>query len=643
MNQWSVKARLWGAFITILTIVAIANAIVFFNVKQIESNTRDLTQNQFQMYKGAAEMSDAFEKAELGLRGSLNAAISEDQRQGQAKRFDEAIESANAGLKMITDAQKSDAGKKIEQELKVALDNYLARRDQALSLARTKGNAEATKFLVSPDGRVPFDTARTETDEAKAHFQNKVNERRDAVFSKIQSTASAVFISFIIAIAISLIIAFALIGSIQQALGTLKASLEKISAGDLTERAEIAGKNEFADLANLFNGTVSNIEAAIAKAKDSAMRTKRSAQDMNESASQVGQLAQQVAQSIEQVAQGATETSTNMVETSNQTDSLARSIEGVAESTGEQMRMLNTSTQALETITQDLGKAAEGAQAAAIQATEVNEVARQGAVAVESCVDAMERIRQSTTTVADSIRELEDASARITSIVEAIDDIAAQTNLLALNAAIEAARAGEHGRGFAVVAEEVRKLAERSSEQTKEIASLITNIQELTTKAVGAMDAGTQDVAEGNERVTQAGEALEAITASVTQAVDKISAVEKIAQRIRGRAQETMSEVRNLSELAQANEAATLQMASAGQSVMGGIQQVASISEENAAITEEVSAATEETLSSVEELVAASEDLASLADALNQRLSFFHVSELNHQTGGGTRSHLKVA
>jgi methyl-accepting chemotaxis protein len=151
----------------------------------------------------------------------------------------------------------------------------------------------------------------------------------------------------------------------------------------------------------------------------------------------------------------------------------------------------------------------------------------------------MRSIAESVSSTAKKVDELGQSSDQIGRIIGVIDDIADQTNLLALNAAIEAARAGEQGRGFAVVADEVRKLAERTTKATKEIAEMMRTVQEETKVAVAAMEQGTKQVEEGVTTTSRAGDSLkqiihmseqvgEMITHIATAATEQSSATEEI-------------------------------------------------------------------------------------------------------------------
>ena len=153
------------------------------------------------------------------------------------------------------------------------------------------------------------------------------------------------------------------------------------------------------------------------------------------------------------------------------------------------------------------------------------EVAGEGGYVVQQTIEGMKAISESVKASAATIVELGKRSDEIGEIISVIDDIADQTNLLALNAAIEAARAGEQGRGFAVVADEVRKLAERTTRATAEIASMIKSIQEDTSGAVSSMEEGTIQVESGMAFAVKAGDSLKSIVSVVNVVQDMIEQI----------------------------------------------------------------------------------------------------------------------
>jgi methyl-accepting chemotaxis protein len=203
----------------------------------------------------------------------------------------------------------------------------------------------------------------------------------------------------------------------------------------------------------------------------------------------------------------------------------------------------------------------------------------EGGRIIHQTAEEMSNIAQSVNATAGTIRQLEDFSGQISSIVNVIKDIADQTNLLALNAAIEAARAGEQGRGFAVVADEVRKLAERTANSTQEITGMIGKIQQGTQRAVEEMDAGVQRVNEGVNLAHQAGDSVIGIRASaekVTRAVDDINLALKEQSMA---ARDIAQKVEGIAQGAEENSAAVKQTAASAEqlrNLAGDLQELAS-------------------------------------------------------------------
>ncbi|MFW5450989.1 MAG: methyl-accepting chemotaxis protein [Methylophagaceae bacterium] len=164
-------------------------------------------------------------------------------------------------------------------------------------------------------------------------------------------------------------------------------------------------------------------------------------------------------------------------------------------------------------------------------ATQSVSLAVQGNTAVKKAIDGMDTIRGQIQETSKRIKRLGESSQQIGDIVELINDIAEQTNILSLNAAVQAAMAGEAGRGFAVVADEVQRLAERSSNATKQIDALVKTIQSDTNEAISSMEQSTSEVVSGAKLSQDAGASLEQIEAVSQQLADLINNISDAAKQ----------------------------------------------------------------------------------------------------------------
>jgi len=283
--------------------------------------------------------------------------------------------------------------------------------------------------------------------------------------------------------------------------------LSELSQGDLTTRVSSNYGGDFEKLKNNINFLAESLDQVLTKVGESVQITASTAHQLSASSETMAAAAQ---------------------EQSAQTDDVASAVEQMS-----------------RTITEN----ARSAQRTAEVAEQNGLIAQQGGKAVTNTIEKMKDISKVVQNSATSIERLGSSSQAIGEIISVIEDIADQTNLLALNAAIEAARAGEQGRGFAVVADEVRKLAERTSDATKEIAKMIKGIQTETHEAVIVMQTGTKEVENGIKLADEAGQSLTSIVHSSQELINMITQISAASEEQSATSEEISSNVMSISKV----------------------------------------------------------------------------------------------
>ena len=390
------------------------------------------------------------------------------------------------------------------------------------------------------------------------------NEILNTVLSQLISLVIILVIIIVICIFASLKLSRFLVNNIH----AIQSSLSKASSGDFTEELTFEKRTEeFTDLENSYNEMSTNLKDLISNVTSSTNDvTKTSNLSLNTSKDIAGTI-EQVATTITQISVGTSESANGLEDISNNMNTLSESLNEITE------------------LTNTANKMAES----------TNELGKEGLQLVEDIKSKSDVTKNSTTEVYNVVSDVSYSIEKIQNINKAISDITEQTNLLALNAAIEAARAGEAGRGFAVVSDQIRKLAEETSQSAKQIDAIITEINTNAEQAVNKAKLTTDAVKSQEDVVNHSQEIFTKIINELDEVTSKIYEI--------SRSTESVNKMKD--------------------NVSHQVDSLSSILEETAAGTEEVTASAEEVSAATQEFVVNFSKLKEMADDLNNQIDHF--------------------
>lgn len=374
----------------------------------------------------------------------------------------------------------------------------------------------------------------------------------------------AVILSILILVSV---ISFVISRWVSKPLAKMEKAMERVGAGDFTATMTYTSKDEIGALSDRFMTMVENVRKLIKGTVTSFNSVAGTSDRVLENVDGLMSSSKEVTRAVEEIAQGAMETATGVNERLSAGQDLGRSISVIAGSLDDAKKISESMVSSN----------------------------REGRRKIESLQNVFTQTVKSTNEVAENVYELSKSSKSIENILSTIKGISDQTNLLALNASIEAARAGEAGRGFSVVAEEIRKLAEQSSNSAEEINTIISGIVSI--------------VSVTSRTVEDTKTSVESAKGNISETVQVFDQVDYNVNELESILKDFIKETGNMDALK--NDLIT------------SLESMAAISEESAASTEEISASSEEQYARITEIGEEMNSLNLEISSIQEELSRF--------------------
>ena len=669
LNNLKTNVKLIGSFLFIAVITAIVGIVGIYYLRQIDAADTKLYQNQLVPIGQLANLATAFQRTRVNLRDLLLATTPEEGQTyvSTIKELATEIDQTSADYEKLI---VSNEMKTLYARFTKDYSDFLPFRDQIIALALANKDAEALAYMRG-DALAAAKAVETDIDEMEVMKETQAKDSSAANTASANQASTIMIMSIVISVLLAIGFGVVISNSIANPLAFLTRLARSISVGDLVRDVSEAEKDKVRlrkdeigeisqafdqlinymqgmgkaataianndltvnvtpksakdELGNSFAQMTAGLQKVIGQMTDSAHAVATASTQLARASEQSGLATGQIATTIQQVARGTADQTQGITKTAESVEQMSRAIDGVARGAQEQANAVTKASQVASRISQAIEQVTNNAQSVTRDSAEAARYSRDGAKTVKETIIGMEAIRNKVGLSKAKVTEMGTRSEEIGAIVETIEDIASQTNLLALNAAIEAARAGEQGKGFAVVADEVRKLAERSSLATKEIAGLIKGIQKTVSEAVSAMQESAGEVESGVVRANSAGEVLNNILEAAESVFRQAEQAGQAAAKVSVAAGELVSAVDSVSAVIEENTAATEEMAANSSELTQSIETIASVSEENSAAVEEVSASTEEVSAQVEEVSASAAAMKEMADKMLKIVSQFKI------------------
>jgi methyl-accepting chemotaxis protein len=631
--------RLYLGFGAILALLLILFSMNIFTVRR-EYNARDavaatLTDVQtiesvrFQMMENRLYLGNYLLSGDLRDEDKTNKGVAqlfEQLKESESKATDSNLRNAlsqvdeaehnwfeNFAKPMIAKRHQVDSGDTTVSDLQI----YYLQHDPGTWVSRSSDILDAANNAVRKSLDDANSSARTATS-----------------FSTILSTVGT-----LLAILAGILFAFYTARSITGPLDHLIDVAKRISeSGDLEQTIDIHRNDEVGVLADKLNKMIlhlremASVSAAIAEGQLSVSVQPRSHQDtmarafaqmtrglrdlvrqVRDSAAQVASGSGQMAGASDESAKVSVQAASAIDEVTSTMHEMSINVQNVVKNTQVQASSVAETSASIDQMVTSIDRVADTAKLLVDISHRSREEVQTGKITMDKATQGLNRTSHAIQSSAEIIDVLGRRADDIGKIIEVIDDLAEQTNLLALNAAIEAARAGEHGLGFAVVAEEVRKLAEKSTQSTKEISELIQGIQKEAREAVDNMEKSTSMVQEGLVLNRDLSQALDKIS-------DVVSEVYKFSQEI-GAA--TMEQSSGSSQIAKA----TNRLTEITQEINSSVEEQASGAQAVVRAMEKMRELVQQSTSSSTELAAAAEQMSKLSRVLLESMDRFALDD----------------